>query len=81
MKTKSGEVTNDFTNQINQAPPVSRALLAYLDRMFQPPVLSPTATNLSEQLIFQHGIDSVKAHLRGVNYGQENAVQRERTKG
>lgn len=80
MKTKSGKITNDFTNQINAAPPVSRALLAYLDRMFQAPVLNPAATNLAEQLIFQHGIDSVKAHLKRVNYGQESSIQRERTK-
>ena len=60
---------------VQGAPAVSLALIAYLDRCFATPRLLPGKANLSDHLIYQHGIDAVKDHLRMLNAEQENAVR------
>lgn len=73
-KTKS---TEQYDVVIEQAPAVSKVLLAYLDRVFAPMQLLPNQDNMSQHLVYQHGIDAVKAHLRMLNDKQENQARLE----
>ena len=63
---------NDYRKIIDQAPPVSALLLLHLNRMFTAPELSPGDPELSQKLIYQHGIERVLKYLKGVHDKQEN---------
>lgn len=65
------KLTRSYEQVVHNAPAVSALLIKYLDTVFAPPEIKPSIPNMSEHLIFQHGIDTVKNHLRRLNDAQE----------
>lgn len=72
--------TPEYVQELDTCPAVSRALLEYLDRLFTAPVLMPGTPDMAQHLIYQHGIEAVKNHLKALNEKQEAEVKREFTR-
>ncbi len=69
-----------YQKALRECPPVSAALLAYLDNMFARKPIPPTSPSLQQELVFQAGIDKVLMHLRSRNEQQERNIRETRTK-
>ncbi len=65
---------------VRECPPVSRQLLAHLDKMFHRRQIPPTSPSLANELIFQAGINQIKDYLRMQNSRQEEDFINTRTK-
>ena len=80
-KTRSTEQLTDFQELQLGAPAISKQLLVYLDRTFAPRRMLPGEHNIHEHLLFQHGIESIKEHLKDLNEKQEHAAREQFNKG
>lgn len=82
LKSKQKKKSLDdvaYARALQDCPPVSAALLAYLDKMFARKYIEPNNPNMSQELIFQAGIDKIKNHLRTQNDRQEKEIRDNRT--
>ena len=70
----------DYQKSLSECPPVSKALIEYLERMFSRKVINPTSASMQQELVFQAGIDSVLLHLRNRNDRQEELIRVDRVK-
>lgn len=61
----------EFLKKVNQCPAVSRQLIHHLKQMFAQKQISPATPSISNELIFQHGIDRVINYLEARNADQE----------
>lgn len=61
----------DYTDAIHSCPPVSKALIAHLDRMFSRKTVLPTSPSMQQELVFQAGIEKIKDYLKEQNARQE----------
>lgn len=80
-KTKSVDQLTDFQSLQAGAPAISKVLLTYLDKVFAPKRMLPGEPNINEHLLFQHGIDHIKTHLRELNERQESIAREQFNKG
>ena len=80
IRDKPDEAIEAYQRALNECPPVSSALLAYLDKMFARRKIKPNDPTMQQELVFQAGIDNVVMHLRSQNERQERNVKQIRTK-
>ena len=80
-KTKSVDQLTDFQQLQAGAPAISKQLLTYLDMTFAPKRMLPSENNIHEHLLFQHGIDHIKEHLKDLNGRQERLAREQFNKG
>jgi len=80
-KTKSVDQLSDFQQLQAGAPAISKQLLQYLDRVFAPKRMLPSEGAIHEHLLFQHGIDHIKDHLKDLNGKQERLAREQFNKG
>ena len=71
----------DYEKAVRSCPPVSKALLAHLEKMFSRKMIKPTEPTMQQELVYQAGIDKVIEYLRKQNDRQEREVASTRTKG
>ncbi len=76
-RTKSVDQLSDFQQLQAGAPAISKQLLQYLDTVFAPKRMLPGEPSIHEHLLFQHGIDHIKDHLRDLNERQERVAREE----
>lgn len=65
----------DYEHTIDNAPPISRAMLDHMNTMFAPPEIPPGDPSIKEKLLFQHGIERVLNYMRGLHDRQEKDVR------
>ena len=80
LKDLRSAQTADYNKALSQCPPVSKQLLAYLDKMFTRRLIKPTEPTMQQELVYQAGVDKVIEHLRSNNERQEKEVASTRTK-
>ena len=84
LRSKNRETTDNaaeaFNKALRECPPVSAALLMYLEKMFARKQIKPNDPTMQQELVFQAGIDKVVMHLRSQNDRQENEIREARTK-
>lgn len=73
-------VAEAFNKALRECPPVSAALLMYLEKMFARKQINPTNPSMQQELVYQAGIDKVVMHLRSQNDRQEREVRETRIK-
>lgn len=66
-----GKGLKEYEQLIEEAPPVSAALLRHVQNMFTPPDLQPGDPTMEQKLIFQHGIERVLKYLKNLHDRQE----------
>jgi hypothetical protein len=69
---------DSYQKFIRQCPSIHPALVDHLDRAFAAPPVKPTDPNMANHLIYQAGIEKVKAYLRSQMQRQEAQAQKER---
>jgi len=75
-KIKStNEPLSHFEQLQDNAPAISKQLLRYLDTVFDPKRLTPDDPNINNHLLFQHGIEHIKRHLKDLNERQERSAR------
>lgn len=65
----------EYEQKIDNAPPVSAALLSHMESMFVAPEVSPNDPQLKDKLVFQHGIERVLKYMRGLHDRQEKVAK------
>lgn len=70
----------DYEKTISECPPVSKALIQYIERMFSRKLILPTSPSMQQELVYQAGIDKVIAHLRSQNDKQERTLRESHVK-
>ena len=78
--TKDKDSLSNYNKAIRECPPVPKALLEYLDRMFSRKMIRPTSPTMEQELVYQAGIDNIIQHLRSQNDRQEQEIRQSRTK-
>jgi hypothetical protein len=76
-KTRRGSI-KDYEQIVDNAPPISRALLDHMQKMFVAPEIPPGDPQIKEKLLFQHGIERVLKYMGGLHARQEQTAQKER---
>lgn len=74
------KVLSDYNRHVAGAPPLSKALLSHLKITFYPPDVDPGDLNISEKLLFQHGIQRVLKYMETLHDRQEKEIQTERAR-
>lgn len=69
-----------YNKALLDCPPVSAALIVYLNRMFARRYIKPNDPTMQQELVFQAGIDKVVQHLGNQNDRQEKEIRDSRTK-
>lgn len=64
-----------YIEATQQCPPVSKALIAHLDKMFSAKSIPPTSPSMQQELVFQAGIEKVKDYLKDQNARQERDIK------
>jgi hypothetical protein len=70
----------DYEQVVENAPPISRALLDHMNKMFVAPEVPPSDPQIKEKLLFQHGIERVLNYMRGLHDRQERAAKEQYSK-
>lgn len=73
------EVTEAYNRTLRECPPVSAALIAYLEKMFARRYIKPNEPMMQQELVYQAGVDKVIQHLRSQNERQEKEIKNPRT--
>jgi len=79
--TASAKATEDYLSAIQECPPVSNAMIEHLKKMYTRKIIKPTSSTMSQELIYQAGIDKIITYLENANTRQEKEQQDIRTKG
>jgi hypothetical protein len=66
-----GKGLKDYEQMIEEAPPVSAALLRHMQKMFTAPDVPPGDPALEQKLVFQHGIERVLNYMKNLHDRQE----------
>lgn len=69
-----------YQQVVDECPPISKALLVYLEKLFARKTIHHLEPMMQQALVFQAGIDKVINHLRSRNEAQEKEIKSTRTK-
>ena len=69
------KAVHEYQKTIESAPPISALLLLHLNQMFSPPELNPGDPEISQKLIYQHGVERVLKYLKGVHDKQSGNME------